>query len=164
MLLRNQKQLKACLKTDITEKTKNYCNCTKKKKCPVNSKCQLSKVIYKAVVTSKKGQKVYIGSTGKVFKKRYLQHIYSFKHVDRRYATTLAKYIWYLKDKNIKFIIKWSIIRVAVGDLISNNSCELCKMEWIEIKNHLGENCLNKNMCQHFSSSINFKCKNNKQL
>jgi len=159
MILRSQKQLKGCLQTAITDKTEDYCNCAKKTECPVNSKCQLSKVIYKAVVTSKDGEKVYIGSTGKVFKKRYLQHLYSFKNIDRRHTTTLAKYIWHLKDKKIKFIIKWSIVRVAVGDLILNNSCELCKLEWIEIKNHCGDNCLNKNVCQHFSTAVNSNCK-----
>ena len=64
-----------------------------------------------------------------------------------------------VKDKKIKFIIKWSLVRVAVGDLILNNSCELCKLEWIEIKNHSGENCLNKNVCQHCSTAVNSKCK-----
>ena len=44
------------------------CNCRSKNSCPLNNKCLIKNVIYKATVISNKETKEYIGSTGKTFK------------------------------------------------------------------------------------------------
>ena len=44
------------------------CNCRSKSSCPLNNKCLIKNVIYKATVISNKETKEYIGSTGKTFK------------------------------------------------------------------------------------------------
>lgn len=61
-------------------KTEKLCNCRNKARCPVNNKCLLEKVIYKAEVKDKNGTvREYIGSTGNSFKERYDRHKATFK-------------------------------------------------------------------------------------
>ena len=45
------------------------CNCQIKNKCPLNKKCLVENVIYKATISSAKESKNYLGSTGGTFKK-----------------------------------------------------------------------------------------------
>ena len=54
------------------------CNCRDKKSCPLQGRCQVRNVIYKATVTSSDGIKHYIWSTGGDFKKRSYNHVSSF--------------------------------------------------------------------------------------
>ena len=75
------------------------CNCRKKQDCPVKNRCQEENVIYEAMVKSDRGEKLYVGSTGRAFKKRWSEHKLSMN--DRQYAkTTLAEHVWELKDED----------------------------------------------------------------
>ena len=114
------------------------CNCRANNNCPVEGKCQLKNVIYRATVTSGSNDiKQYIGSTSRNFKKRLYEHRTSFpsntRIVKPKNCTELANHIWKLKDKNIQYHIKWEILHHAT---ISNNPlglCSLCNLERCEI-------------------------------
>ena len=62
-----------------SDEKENLCNCRSKTNCPIDNKCCLNNLIYKAKVsTSKDEYKIDIGSTKKSFKSRYNQHKTSF--------------------------------------------------------------------------------------
>ena len=77
------------------------CNCRSKNSCPLNNKCLIKNVIYRATVTSNKETMEYIGSTANTFKSRWYNHNHSFNNYKDN-STELAKYIWVLKNNNIK--------------------------------------------------------------
>jgi len=90
----NKKTLNNILKKDEKNKTNDTptCNCRSKRSCPLNNKCLIKNVIYKATVTSNKEIKEYIGSTGNTFKSRWYNHNYSF-NTYKENSTELARYI-----------------------------------------------------------------------
>ena len=73
------------------------CNCIKKEKCPLNEKCLLSNIVYKATVSSNitnYPEKVYIGLCQTSFKLRYANHLKSFNTPQYKHDTELSKEIW----------------------------------------------------------------------
>ena len=85
----------------------------------------------------------YYGSTELQFLKRYNKHKSSFK-IRPQGHTTLSLYIWKLKDKQIKYEIKWSI--KARGHAFSSGSraCDLCLTEKLVILTTDQNSMLNK--------------------
>ena len=83
--------------------------------CPLDNKCLITSVIYKANVTTDKDNtgKNFIELTEGTFKQRYTQHKLSFQN--RKYAnrTELAKHIHKLKDNEENYKISWPIIPSA---------------------------------------------------
>ena len=62
----NQKTL---LNPDVKDdNNRKLCNCRIKSNCTVNGKCFTKGVIYKATVSHKNKNHIYIGSTGRDFK------------------------------------------------------------------------------------------------
>ena len=111
-------------KTDNTP----TCNCRSKNSCPLNNKCLIKNVIYKATITSNNEIKDYIGSTGNTFKSRWYNHNHSFNNFKEN-DTELAKYIWSLKNNNINYNIKWNIIH-HIGEVRKIHSiCSTCSLE-----------------------------------
>merc|ERR1711872_694610 len=77
-----------------TQQEEKLCNCQNPNLCPVENKCKLENVVYKATVESKeKKNAIYIGSTTTSFKKRYSNHKKSFNHERYKNDTTLSTYI-----------------------------------------------------------------------
>ncbi len=104
------------LKPDNTPAATRECNCPKKSKdnCPLNGKCLIKNIIYKAIITPVNSQpKQYIGLTSTTFKERLGNHNHSFKSRSKSNATELSKFVWKLKDQNTDFSIKWSILQKA---------------------------------------------------
>jgi len=67
--------------SEDTQQQKKLCNCANPNNCPVNNKCNLENVVYKATVENKDKKKaIYIGSTTTTFKKRFSNHKKSFNH------------------------------------------------------------------------------------
>ena len=140
----------------LKEQTKvKDCNCRDRTKCPLQGKCMSSNIIYKAEVKAEnKNTMYYIGSTGTTFKTRYNNHKRSFNHKKLADSTALAKYIWQLKENNIKYKVTWSIAqKIRTGSNI--NGCNLCNLERLEIMNAKKERSLNKRSeiqarCQHW--------------
>ena len=87
--------------TQTTSSTNSAtCNCNNSNECPLQKKCLLDCIVYKAeVVTSNSEPKEYIGMTGNTFKKRLYNHNKSFNNVTYRNNTELSKYMWNLKKK-----------------------------------------------------------------
>ena len=109
-----------------------------KSNCPVEGKCHLKKVIYRATVTSGSNYiKQYIGSTSRNFKRRLYEHRTSFSSNTRlvkpKSCTELANYIWKLKDKNTQYNIKWEILHRTTTSNNSLGLCSLCNLERCEI-------------------------------
>ena len=119
------------------------CNCRSKNSCPLNNKCLIENVIYKATVISNKETMEYIGSTANTFKSRWYNHNHSF-NTYKENSTELAKYIWFLKNNNIKYDIKWNIIH-HIGEVRRiHNMCSTCNLEKLEIARASKRNNLNK--------------------
>ena len=68
------------LKENKIEKDNNLCNFRNKQSWPIGGKCFTKNVVYKATMSNKNKSMLYIGSTDREFKKRYYQHMYSFRH------------------------------------------------------------------------------------
>ena len=87
-------------------------------------------VVYQASVTTPDDGHTehYVGVTNH-FKSRYGGHRSDMNHSDGRKNSTLAKYVWTLKDANRQFDISWRII--DRGPLWSNvtRRCLLCDKE-----------------------------------
>ena len=96
----------------ISTKTANgrptRCNCRQTETCPLDCQCLNSSTIYQATVTRQDNKKEEncIGLTDNTFKARYKAQTSSFRNENKRYATTLSKYVWSLKDKGMQYSIK----------------------------------------------------------
>ena len=134
------------------------CNSRQKSECPLAGKCCTKGVIYKANVETNDDNKIYIGSTGDTFKRRYYNHIASFKDRKKELSTELSKYIWQLKDNKSSFKITWSISRHARYFKPNvRGLCSICNMERITIARADKKKMLNKRSeltgkCKHFRS------------
>ena len=74
-----------------------------------------------------------IGLTGDRFKTRYKNHTCSFRDNSKRNSTELSKYIWSLKDKNIKYTVSWKIMGRAKTYSNMGKKCNLCIMKYFII-------------------------------
>jgi len=152
---------------DNNDSNDKLCNCRSQRNCPLDNKCLTTSLIYNAQVTSTTSNqtttKNYIGLTEGTFKQRYTQHKSTFTHRKLSNSTELSKYIWQLKDSNINFTTKWSIIARARPYNNSSKRCDLCLAEKLYIIKHSNNNLLNKrseliSKCRHENK---FYLKNN---
>ena len=105
------------------------CNCRKKEECPMPGKCLTPALIYQASVETVEKTETYVGLTVNSFKKRYSGHKSSFTHKKRKHETTLSKYIWDLKDKNVEYTLTWKILARAQPFTQVTGLCQLCTRE-----------------------------------
>ena len=122
------------------EENGKTCNCKNKSDCPLDNKCLINKIVYKAEIetnndTNELSTKVYFGISETEFKSRYNNHTMSFRNRTHENDTELSKYIWSLKDENKDFDIKWSILKKSSGYSIISKSCNLCLLEKLVICN-----------------------------
>ena len=66
----------------------------------------------------------------------------------------LSKYIWKLKDQNIKFTIKWNVEAMAIRYTCGSKRCDLCLTEKLLIAKTDPKTLLNKksekiSKCRH---------------
>ena len=117
------------LKKDAIEKTKE-CNCYRNKACPVNGKCCLEEVVYKATVEDTKAY--YVGMTSWPWKNRYNQHRHSFRTETRKTSTALSQYV---HDKKLgpDPRIKWEILEKCSKRKPGERMCNLCVSEKMQI-------------------------------
>ena len=136
---------KKILKETKTKGETKPCNC-KKEPCPlkpVDKSCNTESVIYKAYVETLEEKRTYIGLTGNEFKKRWYRHKESLTKEKYKDDTELSKYIWKLKGKNIKYNLKWDIMKTVNKIQNGGRDCRLCLTEALEIMKNR-ENPLNK--------------------
>ena len=91
------------------------CNCGNKDECSLNGQCLAQDIVYKCIAsTSINPNKTYLGTTEGDFKKRYNNHIKSFRHKRYSKETTLSKYIWEIKKEyNEMPTLKWSNSKIC---------------------------------------------------
>ena len=111
------------------------CNCRDKAQCPMDGNCQISSIVYKATVqiTGEDRQKEYIGLMEPEFKKRYGNHLTSFRHERHEKSTELSKCVWNLKRQNNEYSLGWSVIAQTPGYSNITKRCPLCLREKLEI-------------------------------
>ncbi len=142
----------------------NNCNCKSTKTCPLEGKCLEKGIVYQATVKREdnNNEETYIGLTKNSFKTRYNGHTCSFRNEHKRKSTTLSQYVWLLKDKNIKFSMKWRILVKGKPYSTSSKKCYLCLKEKYFIickpqlaslnnRNELGSECMHRKkylLCQ----------------
>ena len=114
--------------------------------CPVQGECETPNIIYQCVVKEPENGKSesYIGLTSRTFKDRYTKHRSSINNENSKQKTTLSKYIWDLKRRNVNFELKWKIISKAKPYSPSSKCCELCLREIYYIMYDRGKSSLNK--------------------
>ena len=114
--------------TRTNDQTKN-CNCRKSSTCPMDGNCNMESVIYQAEVTTPTTKETYIGLCDTTFKLRYRNHVCSFRNERYKHVTELSKYIWSLKNQNIKYDIKWHKVKQARSYSNVTKRCNLCLWE-----------------------------------
>ena len=129
------------------------CNCRK---------CRTENITYKCIVsTSGHPDKVYLGTAEGDFKKRYYNHISSFKNETQMNKTTLEKYVWKQKQRhNVKPTLKWYIVKSVPSYSNITKSCMLCLHEKFEILTYPNQDeLLNKrselvSKCRHINKYL----------
>ena len=113
---------------------KQSSNCKTKENCPVNGRCLTKGVIYKATVNYNSKEMIYIGSTGRQFKKRYYEHMQSFRNKSKKDSTKLSKYIHSIDGNQTELIntIKWEFLH-ETKQRRPGKICTLCNLERLEI-------------------------------
>ena len=101
----------------------------------MEGKCSTKNITYKCIVsTSGHLDKAYLGTAEGDFKRRFYNHISSFKNETQMNKTNLAKYVWELKQKhNITPTLKWYIIKSVPFYANITKSWVLCLHEKFEI-------------------------------
>ena len=107
------------------------CNCRQKETCPLSGICQTEGVVYQSTVTREDNgeEKTYVGLTEGTFKTRYHNHASSFRNPKRKHATELSKYIWNLKESDVRYSTKWKIIKQCRPYSNKTKRCNLCLYE-----------------------------------
>ena len=141
------------LKTE--DEIKKTCSCPKNKECPLEGKCTMNNIVYRATVTQSNGEeKSYIGLTSTEFKSRLAVHKHSMVNQNEN-QTALSKHIWELKDKKMEYSIKWSLVTKGQTYNPTYRVCQLCtkeayyivfKPEWAELnsKSEIFSSCRHK--------------------
>jgi len=70
---------------------KKKCNCRGKNICPLNGKCLIKFIVYRAEIKSDQDTVAYIGLASNTFKERYLNHTLSFRNQKYKESTALSK-------------------------------------------------------------------------
>ena len=111
------------------------CNRRKKKKCPLEGKCQANDVVYKCIAWATGFlNKVYLGTAQGEFKKWFYNHNVSFKNKSKKNDTALAKYIWDLRLKHsVMPTLKWQILKSVAPYSNITKKCRLCLQEKFKI-------------------------------
>ena len=106
-----------------------------------------------------------MGTSETPFQQRYNNHKKSFKYITYEKDTELSKFIWDLRNRNINYELKWSIIKYTHGYNSVTKSCSFCFYEKLLIRKfHDSSRLINKrselvSKCRHQKKHImmNFK-------
>ena len=122
--------------TNGNHKTLATCNCQKSKKheCPVPGECNENGVIYEAKVTTSDGKtESYVG-LAKKFKQRYSKHKKAIKDREADGQTSLSRYIWDRKDRQLSPVVTWRFLERNIPDFNPVSAkCKLCTREKFQI-------------------------------
>ena len=110
--------------------------------------------VYHAHVTSEEETKECKGSTEPRWKSRLGNHLSSFSDPRKKNKTSLARYIWDLKERNQPFEVKWTLHKQAFPCKCWTKKCDICLSEKLDILRGDPRTMLNKkseimNKCLH---------------
>ena len=107
------------------------CDCRVRENCPLQGRCVVSSVIYRAEVirADNNTSESYVGVTEGPFKIRYNNHQSDFRNEHRWDKTELSKHIWFLRNNNINYRVKWSILKRKRAYSSASGRCSLCTYE-----------------------------------
>ena len=113
-------------------------NCRAKTVCPLIVQCQVTDIIYKCTVLSPDTpNKVYLGTAGGNFMKRFFNQGKSFNNEASANDTTPSKYICKLKEtSNLIPTLLWSIPNKVLPYSIISKTSLLSIHEKVEIINY----------------------------
>ena len=99
--------------TEPTENSQKACNFRNKECCPLPRRCFTESVVYQATDTRQDNleKEAYVGHTEGPFRTRYNNHTSSFRNIKHKHSSKLSKYIWQLKQVNVKYSIPWKILK-----------------------------------------------------
>ena len=124
----NKKVLKP---VEEVENNNPGCNCRPGgDPCPMDGGCLVDKLVYRASVTDENNTvETYTGLTSMTFKRRHYGHKRSFRRRECESSTTLSGHIWKLKDRNLNYNVKWSVVDRAGIFNPTSRKCRLCLIE-----------------------------------
>ena len=106
------------------------CNCRTKSECPLNGKCRIKSIVYKASITAPSiPTRHYFGLCETESKARFYNHRSLFKDQRKINATELSKAVWDYKNRRIEPLIPWSTICKAAAFKNGAKRCNLCLAE-----------------------------------
>ena len=96
----------------------------------LRGKCLNKNIIFQATIQENisKKEETYIGLASTTFKERLGVHRQSFRNRNLN-QTTLSRYLWALKDQNIHYSLKFSILARAKPYSSKFKQCGLCNKE-----------------------------------
>ena len=150
-------------KTVLDPPTNNWertCNCINSETCPLQQKCLINNIMYKATITSNQDNyhhKIYYGINETKFKQTYPNHIKSFRHEKHQSETELSNELWSIKNNSYIPNIVWEILQKHHTYYPNIKRCSLCLNEKLKIARYKGQNLPNKR-----SEIINKCCHQNK--
>ena len=112
--------------------------------CPLQGRCQVPSLVYKATVSSGEGDRSYIGQAASTFKLRFNNHVNSFINLAKKHSTTLSSYVWNLKRREMEHTIRWSIESEPKPYTGGGRTCELCIIEKTMIARSKPDESLNR--------------------
>ena len=118
--------------------TKPSCNCQIKDRCPLDGQCNVSQIIYKAIVKSPGMDDHYYYGQAKSFKERFRNHISSFGNRSCKQKCALKKFIWKLQDRNKPYEIRWKLVKYSRIYQPGDRMCGMCIDEKLTILENIG--------------------------
>ena len=110
------------------------CNCRGGvTKCPLQGRCQIPALVYKAKTLSGDETKEYIGQTAITFKLRFNNHTASFANISKKNNTTLSHYFWKRKLLGEDTSITWKPVSITNPYKRGGQTCSLCLTEKVSI-------------------------------
>ena len=129
--------------------------------CPLDGKCLIPNIVYKAQVTSSHlnyKQNIYIGTVEANFKHMFNNHTKSFNLEHHENDTKLSKKYWTIKHNHFTAkVICWIIRKCASFNTTRRKYC-LCFNEKLELARYKDDNLLNKR------SELISKCRHQNKL
>ena len=114
------------------------CNCLNKDSCPLDQKCLITNIVYKAKVTSSNR------TCKTTFKRRFSNYKKSFNLIEYKTGTELSNEIWQIKDSGHHPKVKLEIVKKCISYNPQTKHCLLCLNEKSEIDPYEEHNLLNK--------------------
>ena len=110
------------------------CNCRGGvAKCPLQGRCQIPALVYKAKTISGDEAREYIGQTAITFKLRFNNHTASFANISKKNNTTLSHYFWKRKLLGEDTSISWRPVSITNPYTRGGKDCSLCLTEKVSI-------------------------------